>query len=180
MKFNDEHNNYATIIDLKTNNNNHIFISNFESLKEYNQIISDKFNFARRIFQTVLVVEFIIHAILSYYNLKECEERIGKITYNSYYLDNQQNKSINYICASYLIHIFLMLGYFIISFITICKPNKLNFKVLEIYIIIMMITDLFFSFVNQRNLYFALEGVINLLLVKYVKFLHTELSKVSI
>ncbi len=179
MKFNEEAKDYSTIVALKTNNNNFIFVSDIESLKEYNTIISDKFRFASRLFQAVIILEFVIHTILSYYNLKECEERIGKITYNNYYLDSS-NKNINYICASYLIHIFLMLGYFIIALITICKPSKLNFKVFELYIIIMMITDLFFGFVNQRNLYFALEGVINLLLVKYLKYLHREMTKVDV
>ena len=172
--------NYATILDLKTHNDNYIFVNNIDSLKEYNKVIGNKIAIANILFKIILATEIVIHSILSYYNLRECEEKIGKMTYNNYYLDKSHQKSINFVCASYLIHIFLMLGYFLIGFITIYKPNKLNFKVFEIYIITMMVTDLFFSFVNQRNLYFALEGVINLLLVKYLRFLHFELNKVNV
>lgn len=142
-------NNYNTIIDMFVKGDRLILITDKENFKLYRATVESKVKMATRCFFVVLIFQLLLHGVLAFYNLNDCEAKINYANQNMKINENNLNtKDITYICASYLMHIFLMIGYFIIAFTTTYKQSRILFQVFEIYIIIMLISDFFFSFVN--------------------------------
>jgi hypothetical protein len=139
------YNNEYNTFDLQAKGDKLILITDSINLKIYRENIFKKIYLISLLFCITLFLQLLMHVYLSYNNLIDCEAKINHIS-KTY--DNNNTKEISYICASYLMHIFLLIGYFIISILTVYKQSGILFQVFEIYIIIMFISDLFFSFVN--------------------------------
>jgi hypothetical protein len=136
-------------IDFLTKGEKIILITDMNNLKLFSNEIAKKIQIATISFSFFLFFQFLIHVYLSYTNLIECENRIN---HHQQYLESydidRHSKEISYICATYLMNVFLLIGYFVIAIFTLIKQTNIFFQVFEIYIIIMFISDIFFSFVN--------------------------------
>lgn len=148
-------NNCYQTIDMRNKGDRIILITDSETLKIYGNDVKCKWMHSTIAFTILLFLQLAVHTYISYYNLQECENTINKINSNEFRNDsinsrNSRNssKDITYICASYLMHIFFMFGYFFIAFITTYKQTRICFQIFEIYIMIMFISDMFFSFLN--------------------------------
>ncbi len=145
-KENSNLNNCYQTIDMHTKGDRVIFISDSETLKIFRDDIYNKLKYSTISFSFLLLLQLFGHSYISYYNLIDCENKINRV--HESYTKRDISKDITYICASYVMHIFLMIGYFIIAFVTTYKQSKICFHVFEIYLMIMFISDLFFSFLN--------------------------------
>jgi hypothetical protein len=133
-------------IDLMNKGDRIILITDSETLKIYGNDVKCKWMYSTIAFTFLLFLQLTAHSYISYYNLQECENKIN--TLNNSGLGKDSSKDITYICASYLMHIFLMVGYFFIAFVTTYKQSRICFQIFEIYLMIMFISDMFFSFLN--------------------------------
>ena len=165
--------------DMRTKGERVILITDLENLKVHTDDIYYKWKCSTISFIILVVIQCIIHAYISYFNLIDCENKINHVNETNYKGD-RVSKDITNICASYVMHIVLIIGYFIIAFATAFKQTVISFKVFEIYLMIMLISNLFFSFVNTRNLYHVLENIIMFLIVKYLKLLREEYEKICL
>jgi len=142
---------YQTI-DMRNKGDRIILITDSETLKIYGNDVKCKWMYSTIAFTILLFLQLAVHTYVSYYNLQECENTINKINSNEFRKDSRNSrnssKDITYICASYLMHIFFMFGYFFIAFITTYKQTRICFQIFEIYIMIMFISEMFFSFLN--------------------------------
>jgi hypothetical protein len=172
-------NSYNTITDYKAKSDVVIFISDIDQLKEFQKDFQKKMTLAILCFALFLIIECSLHFYYSYFNLLECQNKFNNLPFNPFHFTVQHHHTKKQ-CASNIIHLFMIVGYFTIGFITISRQSKISFEILEIYILIMCITDLFFSFENPRNLYFVFEEIMNFFIVKYLRYLRDELNKVSV
>jgi hypothetical protein len=139
---------YNTFLDLHVSKGDKLLlITDHEKFKLFSDDIYSKWKWATISFVILLIIQLFGHSYLSYFNLKDCESKIYKIKEGSLKIDFN-NKDITYICASYVGHIFMLLGYFIIGFFTCYKQTKICFQIFEVYIVIMFISDLFFCLIN--------------------------------
>lgn len=139
-------NEYDTFLDMYTRGDKVILVTDKDNLKIFRDGIQSKLQIATAGFVLFLICQLLLHVYLSFHNLRDCENKINSLQQTTKM--TEATKDITYICASYVMHIFLIIGYFIIAFITTYKQSRILFQVLEIYIIIMFISDLFFSFIN--------------------------------
>ncbi len=139
--------NYETFLDFKTQGDKFLLVTDSESFNTHRDDIHSKWKIATLCYLILLFMQVLTHSYLSYHTLKDCESRINYINENSIRGDSI-TRDASYICASYLMHVILIVGYFIIAFITTYKQTKLTFQIFEMYILIMFLSDLFFTFVN--------------------------------
>ena len=136
-------------IDFHSSGDKLILITDLNNLKEFSNQISKKIRIATISFSFFLLIQFVLHFFLTCSNLLDCENRINHHQqYMHSYDIERHSKEISYICATYLMNVFLLIGYFLLTTITLSKQSNILFQILEIYIIIMFISDIFFSFVN--------------------------------
>lgn len=159
LKLDDFYKSDYNTIDFHTKGDKLILITDHQNLKLFSNQISKKIQLATTSFSIFLLFQFFIHFYMSYSNLIECENRINhhKQYMHSYDID-RHSKEISYICATYLMNVFLLIGYFVIAIFTISKQTSILFQVFEIYIIIMFIADIFFSFVNPYEYLLIIIG----------------------
>lgn len=134
-------------IDMHTRGDKIILITNPESLKNFRDDIYNKWKCSSYAIFLLLIMQLFVHSYLSYNDLMDCELKINTFNQINTRVD-KSSKEITFICASYLMHIFFMIGYFFLAFFTIFKQNNVGFLVFEIYLVIMIISDFFFSFIN--------------------------------
>jgi hypothetical protein len=136
-------------IDLISKGDKIILITDRNNLKLFSHEIAKKIQLTTISFSIFLFFQLLIHFYQSYSNLIECENRIN---HHQQYLESydidRHSKEISYICATYLMNVFLLIGYFVIAIFTLIRQTNIFFQVFEIYIIIMFISDIFFSLVN--------------------------------
>jgi len=137
-------------IDFISRGDKLILITDINNLKRFSHEIGKKIKITTITFSFFIFFQILFHFYMSYSNLIECENRVNhhQQYLESYDLD-RHSKEISYICATYLMNVFLLIGYFVIAIFTLIRQTNIFFQVFEIYIIIMFISDIFFSFVNQ-------------------------------
>jgi hypothetical protein len=167
MKLN-EKDNYDTF-DMHQSGDRIILITDLENLKNYQEEIDNKLKCTIIWILIYLSIQIFCHSYISYYNLMDCEHKIKNY--------NKQDKDLTYVCATYMMHIFLIIGYFVIASITLYKQSRITFQIFEIYIMIMLIADLFFSHINSKSFYHVVENILTFLIFKYLKFLRDEYEK---
>ncbi len=134
-------------IDIQQRGDRLILITDSENFKLYREDVQHKWIISTYAIFSLVFLQLVVHGYLSYFNLVDCESKINSFN-ESHTRSDRTSKEITYICASYLMHIFLLVGYFFLAFLTIIKQNAVSFQVLEIYLVIMFVSDLFFSFIN--------------------------------
>jgi hypothetical protein len=165
---------YGTFMGLRTKDDRYIFISDIDSLREYNKDIGARIAFAGLFFKTVLFVEFIVHLAYSYSCINDISRRVGRFTYT-----HTTALSTKIVLTSYLIHTVLIFSYFILGYIILNRPRRAVFMICEIYLMVKLVSDVLFSLFNYYHVLFMCECVINLVVIKYMRFLHIELNKVN-
>ena len=136
-------------IDFHSSGDKLIIITDLNNLKEFSNQIGKKILIATISFSLFLLIQLVLHFFSTCSNLLDCENRINHHQqYMQSYDIDRHSKEISYICATYLMNVFLLIGYFLLATLTLSKQTNTLFQIFEIYIIVMFISDIFFSFVN--------------------------------
>jgi hypothetical protein len=165
---------YSTILNIYTSDDRFIFVNNPGKMLEYKNKLLAKIWLTDFFFKLWLLFEIIIHTIYFHNTLNSVNDTLNNFTPVKEKLFNTS------VCAFYLIQIFSMLGYLVLRILTLISAKDEFFKIFEAYILVMIFSDVLFSFFNSYNVLFMFEGFINYLAVKYLRFLHKELNKVNI
>lgn len=138
--------NYHTI-DVKDYQGNLVLVSNIKLLNEFKNTLKLKKLCAVSVFVFILIVDCIIQSYVSYLNYKDCQTKIA--TAENIYENPEHNYSkIISVCVSYLIHMFLTFGFFIVAFLALWKQTKLSYQVFEVFILVMFICDMILSVIT--------------------------------
>jgi hypothetical protein len=116
-----ENGTYNTIthtIDIHKRGDRLILVTDSDNLKVYRDDIYQKWKLSSYAIFSLFFLQLITHFYLSYHNLIDCETKINRL-YQIHIRMEKNSKEITYICASYLMHIFLMVGYFFLVFLTL-------------------------------------------------------------
>jgi len=171
--------NYNSLLDVELEKNT----TKEKHNQNYKNEIEKKLICATKAYLLLLITLLTNHAYLAYNNYRDCENKIEIFNNNfkssNHYEINSNSKEVIYICSSYLMHVCLIVGFFLIAFITIIRQTTILFNVFEVYIIIIVISDFFFSFLNPINMVHVCENMINFVIVRYIKFLNEEMNRIG-
>jgi hypothetical protein len=169
MKFRD----YDTFTHVCTKDDRHLFITDFDSLRAYNHKLGIQISYATLSFQVLLFIEIVGGLIYSYCSIAELVRSVNRYTVSHNVM------TVRLLCVSYLIHTVLVFCFVLLGCIILYRPRVTVFKLCEIYLVVSLLSDAVFSIFNYYHILFIGECVVNLMVIKYLKFLHIELNKVN-